>query len=172
MKTLKIALLASVAAVGFGSAAQAADLVVLDPVVQEFATGFDWDGAYINVSVYGGVTDFSPNIYGVAGTIGFGGTSDSFYYGAEVAAVYDGLFQDFALRGDVRLGVLVTDDVLLYGLAGLGYAVGNQTAYGILGAGVEFAVSDSMTIRAQYEAEMYDFGGIAHVGAIGLSWYF
>ena len=167
MKTLKIALLASVAAVGFGSAAMAADLIVMDPMVEEIATGFDWDGPYVNISAYGGIGAAA----GVTGTIGVGGTSDSFYYGAELTGAYVWPLNTFALEGDVRLGFLVSDDVLLYGLAGLG-TVGGVLPYGILGAGMEFAVTDTMSIRAQYQADIFGPGDVGHFGKIGLSWYF
>ncbi len=175
MKTLKIALLASVALVGVNSAVQAADLVVLDPMVQEFATGFDWDGPYVNVSAFGVATNFGPGFLGgVAGTIGVGGTSDSFYYGAELTGVIIG-FPGLAFAGELkgRLGVLVSDDFLLYATAGVGAAnLGGITPYGILGVGAEFAVTDTMSIRAQYQADIFAPNAIGHVGAIGLSWYF
>ncbi len=171
MKTLKIALLASVALVGVNTAVQAADLVVLDPMVEEFATGFDWDGAYFNLSAVGG---FPIQAYGVTGAIGFGATSDSFYYGAELVGGVFGPALFGTLEGDVRLGVLVSDDFLLYGVAGVGAAFigGGMLPYGVLGAGAEFAVTDTMTIRAQYQANISAGPFVQHVGKIGLSWYF
>lgn len=149
----------------------AADLVVLDPQIQEFATGFDWDGPYINVAAIGG---FPISAYGASVTLGFGGTSDAFYYGAELTGAILGPALFGAVEGDVRLGILVSDEFLLYGVAGVGGAFfgGPVLAYGVLGAGAEFAVTDTMTIRAQYQANISAGPFVQHVGKIGLSWYF
>ncbi len=177
MKAYQIAFVAAAALTGFAPHSYAADLVVMDPMVQEIATGFDWNRPYINVSASYQIlpNDAFTSLYA---TIGIGATSDTFYYGAELTAsiIAFPAPNDVLLEGDARLGVLVSDEFLVYGLAGAGVVFqangGPNIPYGLLGVGGEFAVNDSFSIRAQYQANFYATGAIGHVGKIGASWYF
>lgn len=127
--------------------APAAELPVTD-------AGFDWNGFYAGVY---GVGQFRPDggsQYGAGLALGVNAAFDFFLVGGEVAV------QGLAGTGDpaayaqvlARGGVLLTDDVAVYAAAGYGTGFGdspvNQDV--LLGGGVEFAVADGLSLRAQY----------------------
>ena len=117
------------------------------------SAGFDWDGFYAGVH---GTTQVSPlggTDYGLGVNLGVNATFDFVLVGAEIAI--EGLTDGVAstLYGEVlgRAGVLLTDDVALYAAAGYGLDLTTQTQSDLLlGGGVEFAVTDSVSLRAQY----------------------
>lgn len=126
------------------------------PIVDE--AGFDWARPYVGVSVSGEfATDDSDDYFGggVFAGVNFL-AAETFLLGIEGSA-------DAVSNGDLtyaelfvlgRAGALVTPDVLIYGIAGVGYEFqlpdGNDaaTAYQ-LGAGIEVAVTEDVTIRGQ-----------------------
>lgn len=172
MLRFKTALLASVAAIGFGTSAMAADFV--DPI--EMATGFDWSGGYANVSLVGVIDAFGfiPPLGGVSGTVGIGGTVGQFYFGVEGNAAVVGTpgLIIGALSTDVRVGVVVTDSALIYTLGGIGeiFTGGGMLPYVFAGLGAEYVIGDNMTVRAQYQVDASIT--LSHVGKVGVSWYF
>jgi outer membrane immunogenic protein len=144
--------------------AQAADLIIPttpEPIYE--AAGFDWEGLYIGARA-GGV--FSDDAFGDSNTYGLLGAAvgvnfvpvDPLLLGLEVTG--DWVFGDdddnsFDFFANVRAGAIVTDSVLVYGLAGVGVtnydndfgddSVGRYQ----LGGGVEFAVTDAVTVRGE-----------------------
>jgi hypothetical protein len=143
----------------------------------EMATDFDWSGPYANVSLVGVVDVFGvvPPMGGVSGTVGIGGTVGSFYFGVEANAAVVGApgFIIGAVSTDVRLGVAVTESALIYTLGGIGevfFGGGGMLPYVFGGLGAEFAITDEMTIRAQYQLDLAILP--SHVGKVGVSWYF
>lgn len=136
----------------------AADLTIPVEDVPVIDNTFNWEGAYVGVQ--GGVEYFdSEYIYAAADVfVGYNFlVSENILLGVEasfgaIADEYDTYGQIFVLG---RAGVLVTPDVLLYGVAGAGYEwywgdpdYYDDTLYQI-GAGVEFAVADNITLRGQ-----------------------
>ena len=135
--------------------AVAADLTLPSDAVPVVDNGFDWEGAHLGASVSGE----------------FALSDGPSYIGGGVFAGYDFLVSENILLGiggtvDVRTdgespyieafilgraGVLVSPDVLLFAIGGVGYGWDfggewEESAYQ-LGAGVEFAVADSVTLR-------------------------
>jgi outer membrane immunogenic protein len=162
-------------------AAHAADLIVDAPIADAPAT-FDWNGFYAGVGI--AYEDWSgpgaADSYNLTAKIGGNAVMDMFVLGAE------GYVTGYYLIGpnvwqakwgaDVRAGALVTDTVLLYGLAGL-YHDGNYgtpTIYGSAGAGIEFAVSDAMSIdlRYRYSVDLDTPAYTAHGVSVSANWHF
>lgn len=132
---------------------QTSDGAMAVPVVD---SGFDWSGFY--AGVYGAV-QVSPSRgaqYGAGLDLGLNAQYDFYLLGAEVAA--HGLTQGDdadapAAYGQVlaRGGVLVTDDVAVYAAAGYGLDLGPvDNSQWLLGGGLEMAVTDNVSLRAQY----------------------
>lgn len=116
-------------------------------------TGFDWNGFY-------------AGIYGVAQSSPLGG----FQYGAGLAVGANAAFDFFLVGGEVAFlgltggagstsyvqvlgkgGLILTDDVAVYGAAGYGLDTGAPVQdQALVGAGVELALTDDVTVRAQY----------------------
>jgi len=116
---------------------------------------FDWNGFYAGVY---GVTQFSPGKgaqYGVGLDLGLNAQYDFYLLGAEVAA--HGLNSSDDSSGTsygqvlARGGVLVTDDVAIYAAAGYGLDLGPaDNSQWLFGGGLEMAVTDNVSLRAQY----------------------
>jgi len=115
--------------------------------------GFDWSGFY--AGVYGSVRSsrVAETQHGLGVQAGVNAQFDFYLLGAEVAVE--------GLNGDVgntsygqilgRAGLVVTDDVLVYAAGGYGIDLGApEEEDALLGGGVEMAVTDSLSVRAQY----------------------
>jgi outer membrane immunogenic protein len=115
--------------------------------------GFDWSGFYAGVY---GVVQSSPAAdtqLGLGVGAGINAKFDFFLIGGEVAL--QGLTNDTidTAYGQIlgRAGVVVTDDLLLYAAAGYGMGLtGPKEQDALLGGGVEFAVTDNVSLRGQY----------------------
>lgn len=158
-------------------AVQAADLIIPatpEPIMEQ--AGFSWDGLYAGVQ--GGGQFYEDPSYGVVG-VHVGANflvADPILIGVEATA--DWLFGDIsdfgAFYANARLGALVSDDVLVYALAGTGFEVNaDSDTIGTyqLGGGVEFAVTESVSLRGQvtgigfYDEDDFLIGTKATVGA-------
>jgi opacity protein-like surface antigen len=169
-------LVAAVAVVlGLASGALAADPPL---VVEETpAGGTVWDGFYAGVGITGAYNvDFAETFGFVDGVVGFNVQADTFVFGGEV--VLSGWQSNLAgpglsTNGEIRGGVLVTDDVLLYGSVGALYYITGGNVYGQLGVGVEFAVADNTTLDVQYKY-WRQLGGAFQTHSISTSllWHF
>jgi opacity protein-like surface antigen len=164
MRSLKIALLATVATAALSSATFAADLIISEPVIDTFSAGFDWEGAYAGLWI-GGLTN--PGVFALGADLGVNVLIDS-----SLLAGIEGNVDwqsDSTWEGQVhgRLGV-VADSALFYGLVG----VGAHSAWGVyvpVGVGVEFGVADNLSLKAEYN---YQFITNRHVGKVGFNWHF
>ncbi len=153
----KMALIALATTLPMG-AAHAADLITVPtstpvemPVYEE--PGFDWSGFY--AGVYGGLQN-SPvggNQYGLGVQAGVNAQFDFYLLGAEVAV--------HGLTGGVgdtsygqilgRAGLVVTDDVVIYAAGGYGIDLGvPEEQDALVGGGVEMAITDNISVEAQY----------------------
>ncbi|HWA18152.1 MAG TPA: hypothetical protein VG757_04090 [Devosia sp.] len=177
MKTIAALAFASALALSTGAAIAAdapSDDFMGDGVVTD-DSGFDWDGFFI--TVYGAYAfGFIDPATGEGISLGVNMTSDNILYGVTVTA---GTFQggqldgQFISQGVVRLGVLATDNVVLYGLAGLGWETYHDAYYIPTGLGVEFGVTDNISLRLQYQANYVPpENDWASSLSAGLSWYF
>lgn len=154
----KTALAALVITVPAGTAV-AADLITLPtstpaemPVYEE--PGFDWSGFY--AGVYGGAQNgaTSGTQYGLGVQAGVNAQFDFYLLGAEVAVqglTNGGVGETSYGQILGRAGLVVSDDVLVYAAGGYGIDLGPPDEQDILlGGGVELAVTDSITVEAQY----------------------
>lgn len=164
MRTLKIALLATVATAALSSATLAADLIIAEEPIIANDFGFDWEGPYAGLWV-GGRT--SPAAFGVGADLGVNALIDTaLLAGVEGnVAWWSGHSWDASIHG--RLG-FVADSALFYALAGVGLD-SNTGVYVPVGVGVEFGVADNLSLKAEYN---YRFGPNAHVGKVGFNWHF
>ena len=158
--------------------AQAADLIIPttpQPIYE--AAGFDWEGLYVGVraggqfvgAVSGGTTYTGYPASSTSGVLGAAvGVNfipvDPFLLGAEVTGdyIWNNSFSTGEFFANLRAGAVVTDSVLVYAIGGLG--TNNRTGFseGVyqLGAGVELAVTDSVTVRGELVGQG-DFDGAA-----------
>jgi outer membrane immunogenic protein len=163
MRTLKIALLATVATAALSSAAVAADLVIEDVPIIDNSYGFDWNGPYAGLWVAGLTTP----AFALGVDLGVNALIDSsLLAGVEGNASWQS-DSTWTVQGHGRLG-FVADQALIYGLAGLGWNSGTG-GFVPIGAGVEFAVAENMSLKAEYN---YQWGPGIHVGKIGLNFHF
>ena len=145
---------ASIAVVASVSA-QAADLIIPttpEPIYE--AAGFSWDGLYAGIEAGGIFADDVDTTGLVGGVVGVNFTvADPILVGLELQADY--LFLDGDDAGLIlalgRVGAVVTDSVLVYAAGGLGTTVGGDDEDGVyaLGAGVEVALTDSVSVRGE-----------------------
>ncbi|MCP8882318.1 porin family protein [Devosia sp. XJ19-1] len=156
LKTLALTALVSSASAG---AAMAADLITIPTSTQAELpiadVGFDWSGFY--AGVHGGAQNgsISDVQYGLGAQAGVNAQFDFYLLGAEVAVT------GLAANGTVgetsygqilgRAGLVVSDNVLVYGAGGYGIDLGTPAEQdALLGGGVELAVTDNVSVRAQY----------------------
>ncbi len=179
MKSLSKVLAAAAASMMVAGTAVAADVnPVMIPAVQATtpppAPTFNWNRFY--VGTYGGAWfDIGPFGFDTLRTglrAGYNYQISQFVLGAGVeVGVYDFSGLVFEIYGTGRAGFLVTPNLLLYALAGLGY----DTDFGgamMLGGGVELAVSQNLTVR--FEGTFWrelgtPFDYVSLTG--GLNWY-
>lgn len=136
----------------------AADLIVdvPEPGVVVDDSGFDWDGAF--AGVYGAALFGSPITasWGLGGFIGANMTHEQFLLGGIVSAggfTQGSMDGEWIVQGIGRVGVLATDNIALYGLAGVGYETYNDGLYLPVGAGAEVGFADDLSVRLQYQAD-------------------
>jgi outer membrane immunogenic protein len=144
------------------SGAMAADLIIPttpQPIYE--SAGFSWDGLYAGVEAGGLFTNdgLGNNVtQGLVGAVvGVNFTvADPIVLGVELQGDY--VFASNAGNDDAGLflalghvGAVVTDQVLVYAAGGFGATTSNGTSNGVyaLGAGVDFAVTDNVSVRGE-----------------------
>jgi len=149
----------SFACASLSAPALAADLIVASDEVAVASDGFDWARPYIGAELASEFPLFDDGDTYLGGGI-FAGVNvlvtDNVLLGiqgtADLVSNGDETWAELFVLG--RAGVLVTPDVLLYGVAGVGYEFDveesddNGEPYQ-LGAGIEFAVTEDVTLRGQ-----------------------
>lgn len=138
--------------------AQAADLITY-PVSTDATLavvddgGFDWNGFYAGLYGVGQLSPAWGTQYGLGINAGVNAQMDFFLVGAEVAlhGLTGGSISTTYGQILGKAGVVITDDVLLYAAAGYGIDLGWPAEDDfLLGGGVELAVAQDVTLRAQY----------------------
>ncbi|SDG68927.1 outer membrane protein [Pelagibacterium luteolum] len=159
MSFVKSTLLAAAATVAVASAAYAADPIMPAPVVPvaPIASTFDWNGFYAGASA-GALNhvDDEDTFWTLGAQAGVNAQFDFFLVGAEVSL--DGVFADdetYAYGAALVRGGVVLDRVLAYGAIGYGSdfdsdSTGSVGDHVLAGGGLEFAATDSVSIRGQY----------------------
>jgi outer membrane immunogenic protein len=166
---LRTIALAATAVALMSGATFAADLAMPETPYLPESTGFSWDGLYAGVGIGGYLVADAETVAHVSGVVGVNAViADPFLIGAELEANYmfenDDYYSWYEVWLKGRAGVLVTPDVLIYGVAGVGIwsydtEDDNGTQYG-LGLGIEAAVSDSISLRGEALAVPYDDGDV------------
>jgi len=150
--------------------AQAADLIIpTTPQPVYTPAGFDWEGLYVGARLGGqfigsdtyaenggAVVDTTYGVIGAAVGVNFIPV-DPILLGVEVTADYlwggavGGVETSSEFYANLRVGAIVTDNALVYALAGVGINNNGTTSEGVyqLGGGVEFAVTDAITVRGE-----------------------
>lgn len=169
MRTLKIALTATVAAAALSSTAMAADLIIDAPpaVYDEAPASYGLDGPYAGVYLLG---DSHTSSFGAGVVLGANFINDYFLLGIE-GDVNVTTAPDWNGQVVGKAGFAVSEGAAIYGLAGFGYGTHAGT-YIPVGIGAEFMMSDNLSLKAQGE---YHWNGGAHdsvVGKIGLNFHF
>lgn len=153
----------AIAVMVFGAAAgsaTAADLITMpmstggaEMPIHE--AGFDWTGFYAGVYGVGQSGSVSGTQAGLGVNVGVNAQLDFFLIGGEVSlhglSSGGGVIDTAYGQVTGRAGVVISDDVLLYAAAGYGLDLGGFAEDDLLlGAGIEVAVTDELSLRAQY----------------------
>ncbi len=165
LNRLALAALASVAALG---AAQAADPIsyplstdVAMPVYD--SPGYDWSGFYAGVFGAAQTSAANGTQFGGGVALGVNAQFDFVLVGAEVAVLgITGPADNIYVQGTGRAGVLVTDELAIFAAAGYGVnPVTPVENHVLVGGGLEYAVTDNVSLRAQYLHGIPITGGTA-----------
>ncbi|KQN76961.1 porin family protein [Devosia sp. Leaf64] len=174
--------LAITAALLSTAAVSAADLIIPtspEPIYE--AGGFSWEGLYVGARAGG--QWFTASTYGVVGGVaGFNFMpADSVVLGAEVTGDYtwNNAFHGGEFFVNTRGGFLLTDAALVYAIGGMGFYTSDNLYIGLyqLGGGVEFAVTDSVTVRGEVVGQGSFTGNIGRFfdsakATVGVSYHF
>lgn len=169
MRTLKIALLATVATAALSSATLAADLIIDSGPVYTAPMSYGLDGPYAGIYVLG---DSHTSSFGAGVVLGANFATDGFLLGIE-GDVAVTTTPDFFGQVVGKAGFMAGDSAAIYGLAGAGWdtTVGGGF-YVPVGIGAEFLISDGLSLKAQGEYHWTNGGTDRIAGKVGLNWHF
>ena len=169
MRSLKLALLATVAVAALSSAAAAADLIVdvpiQDPIIDN---SFSFDGAYIGAFIVG---QTAPGAFGIGANLGVNVLMDNFLVGAEIEGVV-ALGPNYSGQLTGRVGGLIGDSAIVYAYSGVGSRTPTSW-YVPIGIGAEVAVAENVGIKGEVQYN-YDLTGDpgSVTAKIGLNFHF
>ena len=128
-----------------------------------------WEGPY--VGAYGSYTNSSFG--GIGGQFGYSFAAGSnFYVGPEADFGYYPTPSGWLAQGVVRAGYTLTPDLLGFVIAGLG-RTNTAFNYWTVGAGVEYMVTDSLSIRLSGErVKPFSLPTAFYIGKGGIVWHF
>jgi outer membrane immunogenic protein len=134
----------------------AADMITLpagDIAVPVHEGGFDWDGFYAGVYGVAQADSAAGAGLGAGVALGVNTSFDFVLVGAEVSVA--GLGGESGATSFAQLlgkaGIFLSDDVMLYAAGGFGFDLGTPDERSFLiGAGLEMAVTDDISLKAQY----------------------
>lgn len=139
-----------------GATAAADPVITPDPMINYASPGFNWDGFYAGAGIGGAaLTDgtYATRTLDLQAVGGYNYTASDFLIGIKGAigpywSAAGG--RDVVVSGELRGGVLITPQTLLYGSAGARYYLRGAALYGFVGAGAEFAVTDNISMDFEY----------------------
>ncbi len=139
-------------------AAVAADAIAVPVATQAEVplyddVAFDWTGFYAGVYGVAQVSPAGGTQFGLGLNLGVNAQFDYFLVGGEVAlhGLTGGTMDTVYGQVIGRAGVVITDEVLLYAAAGYGNDFGAPVEDDfLLGGGAELALTDDVSVRAQY----------------------
>ena len=159
----KTLILAAVAALALAAPVAAADLrpVTAPTTIEAIIADTTWTGPYVGlngvVEVTNGATQYGPEL-----VVGYNQAIDMFLVGAEVSL--EGLnyvngvtFNEVTVGVTGKAGVILTDTVGVYALAGLERELNTGVNSGRVGAGVEAKLTQEVSIVGEY-ARSWEFG--------------
>jgi len=181
--SLRLVALSALATALMGSAAFAADLTIPsspEPILD--SAGLSWEGLYIG-AIGGGYT-YDGDAQGFIGGV-IGGNvyvADPVFVGGELQANYyfenDDFYDAWEILALGKIGVVVSPGFAVYATGGVGYAQesdGTDYSEYALGAGIEAAVTESVSIRGDVLAIGYPDDGDGFTAArasVGLFYHF
>ena len=116
-------------------------------------SGFDWNGFYAGVFGTGQLSPAGGAQLGAGLDIGATARFEFVLVGAEVSVrgLGGGAGTTAYAEGVGRAGLAITDDAIVYAAGGLGAAItGPAQSDGLIGGGVELAMTDSLSVDARY----------------------
>lgn len=171
LKTLSIAALTSATMTAGALAADPVTNYATEAAPIYSATGFDWNRYYVGLN--SSYISTGTNYWGIGGVAGINIQDGAFVFGGELEAsarVTGGNISGGLFEATARAGYLVSDDMLAYAVGGIGSDNGN--GIGLVGAGLEFAVAQDVTIGAEYNYLFNNGGHVGHEVDGKVRWYF
>jgi len=171
LKKISVAALMGVAMTAGASAADPVTNYAVEATPTYAAPSFDWNRYYLGLNT--SYINAGTNYWGIGGVAGINIQDGDIVYGGELEAsarITGGTWSGALSEATVRAGYLVSDDVLLYGIGGGGFNAG--TGVGLLGAGIEFAVTQDVTIGTEYNYLFNSGGSVGHEVDGKVRWYF
>ncbi len=166
MNLVKTMTLAAIAVGCMGTTAMAADLMQPPPMSDPVVSG--WDGFYAGLT---GAAWFQGTVYpGLGVRLGGNWTSGSVLFGVQGDVRYYLNSGNFGGELAGRLGYILNDTAVIYGKLGVG-GLSNGSRYIPIGAGVEFKVTDSMSVDLTGEYLAGSGFSATQFGA-SLNWHF
>ena len=135
-----------------------------------------WDGFYLGILGGAGGRLSGDGDFVNAGVAAGGGitTHEGFYFGAEATLAgesFEGGAPYLWLEGNGRVGLVVGEQVLVFGSGGIAYDADAEEMALTGGAGAELAVSDTISVRGEYSLQHYPSGlGTFYQGQVGVFW--
>ena len=181
--SLRLVALTALATALMGTTAFAADLTIPaspEPILD--SEGLSWEGLYIG-AIGGGYSEDGDAQGFIGGVIGGNVyVADPVFVGGELQANYyfegGGWADAWEVLALGKLGVVVSPGFAIYAAAGVGYAQdSNDDSWSeyVLGAGIEAAVTESVSLRGDVLAYGYPDYDDAFSGArasVGLFYHF
>lgn len=116
-------------------------------------SGFDWNGFYAGVYGVGQGSTVGGAQFGVGLDVGATARFEFVLVGGEVAiqGLGGGAGTTGYVEGLGKVGLALSDSIVAYGTTGLGMSIAGPSESDLLvGAGVDFAVADDLSIGARY----------------------
>lgn len=147
IKNLAIATLAVIAGLAAPAASVASDLFLDRPAISQ---SINFSGPYAGVGVVHSTNDTTAPVV----SAGYDYRYDFFLLGAEV---FGTLENSPVLGVDVKAGVVATDNLAVYGIAGVQRDTGKAKDSNSLGVGADLALTDGIALTGSYK-QVYDLG--------------
>ena len=194
MNVFRTILVVAVASVTMSTAALAADLyAVVTPTGPYVDEGRDWSGFYIgklggfSYAWEGGdCQECNDTYFGISKVFGYNWDDGDVIYGIDKMVTLtffdpDESIYKIAIQKMGRIGFEISDNAMIYGAAGFGWAAvlcdgcEGTAFYAAVAAGVEVAVADNLNWRThvQYSKPIGDFSALNVISVgTGLVWNF